>query len=85
MIQNVLERARKPSTNLLYAYKWKSFCKYASSKGFQSTPVSLSDLPHYLKHLLNLGLSVSTLKVYILAIVAHHAIPMQQSPSHTLH
>ena len=71
MIKNVLEKARKPSTNILYTYKWKSFCKYASSKGFQSTPVSLSYLLHYLKHVFDLGLSVSTLKVYISAIVAH--------------
>ena len=71
MIRSVLEKARKPSTNTLYTYNWKNFCNYTSSNGFQPSPVSLSDLLHYLKHLFDLGLSVSTLKVYISAIVAH--------------
>ena len=71
LIQEVLRKARKPSTTMLYSYKWNNFCKYASYKGFQSRPVALPHLLTYLRHLFDMGLAVATIKVYLSAIVAH--------------
>ena len=69
-IQEVLDKSRKPSTNLLYKYKWSNFLKFAESKQLQPSPVSLSTLLQYLRFLFDSGLALSTLKVYISAIVS---------------
>uniref|UniRef100_A0ABM5GNR7 Core-binding (CB) domain-containing protein n=1 Tax=Pogona vitticeps TaxID=103695 RepID=A0ABM5GNR7_9SAUR len=70
-IKEILDKSRKPSTKSLYKYKWDNFVRFASSKDLQTSPVSLRTLLVYLRHLFDLGLSVSTLKVYASAIVAH--------------
>ncbi|XP_078240665.1 uncharacterized protein LOC144586384 [Pogona vitticeps] len=70
-IKEILDKSRKPSTKSLYKYKWDNFVRFASSKDLQTSPVSLRTLLIYLRHLFDLGLSVSTLKVYAAAIIAH--------------
>ncbi|XP_078246542.1 uncharacterized protein LOC144588170 [Pogona vitticeps] len=69
-LTEVIDKARKPATKLLYGYKWRNFLRFAKERGLQSSPVSLSSLLLYLRHLFDLGLSLSTLKVYTAAIVA---------------
>ena len=70
-VMQVLLRARKPSTTLLYENKWKSFLKYTQDNNLPAIPVSLKTLLAYLLHLFSFGLSQSTLKVYLSAIMAH--------------
>ncbi|XP_078246058.1 uncharacterized protein LOC140704554 [Pogona vitticeps] len=70
-IKEILDKSRKPSTKSLYKYKWDNFVRFALSKDLQTSPVSLRTLLIYLRHLFDLGLSVSTLKVYAAAIVVH--------------
>ena len=69
-IKEILDRSRKSSTSTLYSYKWRSFLKFTESKGWQASPASLSTVLQFLRHLFDFGLSVSTLKVYLAAIVA---------------
>ena len=69
-ITEVIEKARKPATKLLYKYKWQNFLKFTEERKLQSSPLALSTFLLYLWHLFDLGLSKSTLKVYTSAIVA---------------
>ena len=73
-IAAVLDGARKPSTQLLYRYKWKTFSTFAASKGLSTTFATLETLLTFLLHLFYLGLSHSTLKVYVSAIVTHQTL-----------
>ncbi|XP_078241458.1 uncharacterized protein LOC144586699 [Pogona vitticeps] len=57
--KEVLGKARKPSTIRLYQHKWQGFLKFATERGLQSSPVSLSTLLLYLQHLFDLGLTKS--------------------------
>ena len=66
----VIDKARKPATKLLYKYKWQSFLKFTEEHKLQPSPVALSTLLLYLRHLFDFGLSKSTLKVYTSAIIA---------------
>ena len=70
-IAMVLDKARKPSTKLLYFYKWRTFLTFAASQGLSIVLVLLDTLLTFLLHLFHLGLSHYTLKVYIYAIVTH--------------
>ncbi|XP_078233695.1 uncharacterized protein LOC144583561 [Pogona vitticeps] len=69
-IREVIVMSKKPSTAKLYSYKWKGFLKFAASRGLVASPVSLSTLLLFLRYLFDFNLSVSTLKVYIAAIVS---------------
>nr|XP_020638367.1 uncharacterized protein LOC110073471 [Pogona vitticeps] len=69
-IKEVLDKSKKKSTILLYKYKWNNFLCFATARNLQTSPVSLQALLLYLKHLFDLGLTLSTLKVYISAIVS---------------
>ena len=82
MIKNVPEKARKPSTYILYTCKWKRSCKYASSKGFQPTPVSLSDLTTSNTCSTSVYLSPLLKSTYRPLWHTNHTIPMQRSPYH---
>ena len=70
-IEDVLNQAHQPSTLATYAQKWKSFCDFAEERGVSSCPTTLDTLLQFLLLLFHLGLSHSTLKVYISAIVAY--------------
>uniref|UniRef100_A0ABM5G4K6 Uncharacterized protein n=1 Tax=Pogona vitticeps TaxID=103695 RepID=A0ABM5G4K6_9SAUR len=78
-IMEVLDKARKPSTIRLYQHKWQGFLKFATERGLQASPVSLSTLLLYLRHLFDLGLSKSTLKIYTSAIVTFQPKGSQSS------
>ena len=70
-VMQVLLRACKTSTTLLYRNKWKSFLKYTHDNGLPAVPISLKTLLTYLFHLFKFGLSQSTLWVYLSAVMAH--------------
>ncbi|XP_078247020.1 uncharacterized protein LOC144588309 [Pogona vitticeps] len=78
-IMEVLDKARKPSTMRLYQHKWQGFLKFTTERGLQASPVSLSTLLLYLRHLFDLGLTKSTLKVYTSAIVTFQPKGSQSS------
>ncbi|XP_078239075.1 12S rRNA N(4)-cytidine methyltransferase METTL15 isoform X1 [Pogona vitticeps] len=80
-VMQVLLRARKPSTTLLYENKWKSFLKYTHDNSLPAVPVSLKTVLTYLLHLFEFGLSQSTMRVYLSAIMAHQP---DDSPSSKL-
>ena len=61
-IKEVIDKARKPSTICLYQHKWQGFLQFTIERGLQPSPVSLSTLLLYLRHLFDLGLTKSTLK-----------------------
>ena len=70
-VASILGSARKPSTIQLYAYKWSAFIKFVSQHHLPTTPTTLHDVLQFLTHLFNRHLSLSTLKVYLSAIIAH--------------
>ena len=69
-IKEVLDKSKKPSTLLLYKYKWNNFLRFTTERNLSASLVSLQTLLLYLRHLFDLGLTLSTLKVYIAAIVS---------------
>ncbi|KAI2647353.1 ORF V: Enzymatic polyprotein [Labeo rohita] len=62
-----------PSTRKLYALKWKLFTSWCGDR--QQDPVNcpVGSVLEFLQSRLSAGLSHSTLKVYVAAIVAYHA------------
>ena len=84
-IKEILDKSRKDSTSLLYGYKWKSFLKFTQARGLPSSPVDLSTLLQFLCYLFDFKLSISTLKVYIAAIVSFQprGSPASRLFSHT--
>ena len=75
-IRDIVDRAWKPSTKILYWHKWRAFLSFVNSKNLPAVPVSLKTLLTFILHLFHLGLAHSTLKVYIAAVVAYQ-------PSHS--
>lgn len=67
----ILLAAREPSTRVLYSCKWNTFKRFASQHNLPIIPTNLDTLLTFLRHLFQQGLSQSTLKVYIAAIVSH--------------
>ena len=65
-VAEVLDGARKPSTQLLYSYKWNAFTKFASSWKLPTVPVFLDTLLKFLCYLFDQGLAHSALKIYVL-------------------
>ena len=66
--------SRAPSTRALYANRWKLFSEWC--RAHEETPESTS-VPvvlRFLQSLLEKGLSVSTLRVYVAAISARHRV-----------
>ena len=80
-IKEIIDKSKKTSTSLLYSYKWKSFLKLTESRGLSSSLVSLSTLLQFLRYLFDFQLSISTLKVYIAAIISFQP---QDSPASCL-
>ncbi|KAJ7332170.1 hypothetical protein JRQ81_014350 [Phrynocephalus forsythii] len=70
-IQSILANARKPSTVKLYARKWQLFLTFATSSSLPTYPTTLDALLQFLLSLFRKGLSISTLRVYIAAVVYH--------------
>lgn len=70
VVQNVLLNARKPSTRRSYLRKWKHYLSYLSS--YSITNSSLCSILDFLLYLKDLGLGLSSLRVYLSATSSHH-------------
>ncbi|KAJ7335336.1 hypothetical protein JRQ81_013277 [Phrynocephalus forsythii] len=70
-LEQVLGHARKQSTVTLYHHKWQAFLSFTCDHCLPTSPTSLDTLLRFLLLLFNRGLFISTLKVYIAAVVAH--------------
>ena len=80
-VREVLDRAKKPSTASLYKRKWCSFLKFTQDRDLIPSPVSLSTLLLYLRYLFDLNLALSTVRVYLAAIISFQP---KESPSSRL-
>ncbi|KAL0147294.1 hypothetical protein M9458_057396 [Cirrhinus mrigala] len=72
VVETILQ-SRAPSTRKLYALKWKLFTSWCGDH--QQDPVNcpVGTVLEFLQDRLSAGLTHSTLKVYVAAIVAYHA------------
>ncbi|KAI2647838.1 Transposon Ty3-G Gag-Pol polyprotein [Labeo rohita] len=72
VVETILQ-SRAPSTRKLYTLKWKLFTSWCGHR--QQDPVNcpVGSVLEFLQSRLSAGLSHSTLKVYVAAIVAYHA------------
>lgn len=64
---SILPRARKPTTNAMYARIWDKFL-YATGKDFDPISPSTSNILGFLQTGLDLGLGLSSLRVQVAAI-----------------
>ena len=64
---------------MLYSHKRSAFTKFAELRGFVTVPASLRTLLTLLRHLFDLGLEHSTLKVHISAIVSYQPVGSESS------
>ncbi len=64
---------RAAYTSKLYSCKWKVFCDWCSSREIDPLQHSVGCILDLLQHLLELGRSASTLKVYVAALSAHRS------------
>ena len=70
-LNTILSHSRKPTTNQLYSYKWLAFQKFAQRNNPPPAPTTLRAVLLFLSYLFDCHLSLSTIKVYMSAIVAH--------------
>ncbi len=61
------------STRKLNSCKWKVFCDWCSSRDINPLQCSVGCILDFLQHLLELGRSAPTLKVYVAALSAHRS------------
>lgn len=84
VVQTVLN-ARATSTRTLYDNRWKLFVSWCESRKVDPERCPVPVLLNYLQDLLEKGLSVSTIKVYVAAISARHNLVEGRSVgSHSL-
>ncbi|KAJ7338367.1 hypothetical protein JRQ81_011507 [Phrynocephalus forsythii] len=68
-VQRVIDSARKESTIKLYRHKWTVFTSFTNHSGFPARPTTLDALLEFLLSLFGKGLSISTLRVYVAAVI----------------
>lgn len=73
-VRNTVLNARAPSTRSLYNNRWKLFSAWCSERSLDPQSCPVPRLLDYLQSLLDSGKSPATLKVYVAAIAAHHAL-----------
>ena len=84
VIQTILD-ARAPSTQALYANRWKLFSQWCGVNREVPESCSVPVILRFLQSLMEKKLSASTLKVYVAAISAKHSkVDNQTVGSHTL-
>ncbi|KAJ7322152.1 hypothetical protein JRQ81_018439 [Phrynocephalus forsythii] len=71
LLETILNACRKPSTVSQYTYKWRRFLAFADQRGFTPVNPHLTWILRYLLHLKRSGLTMSSLRVHVSAIVAH--------------
>ncbi|KAJ7317081.1 hypothetical protein JRQ81_003243 [Phrynocephalus forsythii] len=74
IMQAIIQAAREPSTRSLYSYKCKVFRKFAVAKGYPFLPMSVNAVLAFLHCLAAKHLSLFTLKVIVIAIIADHPL-----------
>ncbi len=72
-VANTILDARAPSTWCLYALKWPVFSDWFSARNQDPISCDMSHKLIFLQELLDKGCTPSTLKVYVVAIVAIHS------------
>lgn len=71
---NTLTEARAPSTRRLYAQKWSIFSDWCTTKDLNPNTCEVEHILSFLQEMLDSGRAPSTLKVYVAAITANHAL-----------
>ena len=80
-----INSSRAPSTNALYANRWKIFTEWCQARGQEPAHCPLPVVLQFLQSLLVRGLTPSTIRVYAAAISAGHVrIEGRTIGSHTL-
>ncbi|KAJ7342034.1 hypothetical protein JRQ81_008429, partial [Phrynocephalus forsythii] len=74
LIFSIYVAARKPSTRKSYSSKWRRFLHYTSSHSYPHENPPLQVVLLFLLHLKKSGLSMSSLRVFLSAIVAHQPL-----------
>lgn len=69
---HTINSSRAPSTNALYANRWKIFSEWCQVLGQDPTHCPLPSVLRFLQSLFDKGLTPSTIKVYAAAISASH-------------
>lgn len=72
-VVHTIASSRAPSTNALYANRWRLFSKWCLAQGVEPTRCPTPAILQFLQSLFDKGLTPSTIKVYAAAISAHHA------------
>lgn len=73
-MQHILINSRKQSTRRCYDLKWTRLIRWICEKHIDLPLASIQDILEYLLHLKLSGLSISSLKVHLTAIMAHHIL-----------
>ncbi len=73
-VLNTISEAKAPSTRRLYALKWSVFSTWCLNRGENPSTSELAVVLSFLQELLDKGRSHSTLKVFVAAIAAFHAL-----------
>ncbi|KAI7810388.1 putative sentrin-specific protease-like, partial [Triplophysa rosa] len=71
-VKETITQARAPGTTRLYAFKWRLFSSWCSSRGEDLRRILIGLVLSFLQERLENNLSPSTLKVYVATIAAHH-------------
>ncbi len=84
-VVETITQARAPSTRQTYALKWSLFANWCSSHQENLRRCTIGVVLSFLQERLENRLSLSTLKVYVAAIAAHHdAVDGQSLAKHDL-
>ena len=67
----ILREAKRPGTRKCYAAKWTRYLHWCDSNGKMSTKTEVKTVLLYLTHLVDNGLTFSSLKVHLAAIVSY--------------
>ncbi len=71
-VVETITKARAPSKRQTYALKWSLFANWYSSRREDPRRFKIGVVLSFLQERLERRLSLSTLKLYVAAIVAHH-------------
>jgi site-specific recombinase XerD len=83
-IESVIGYARNAkarNTQLAYASDWRSYCRFAASRGAEPLPCPPGMLCAYIAHCADRGLRASSIGRHVAAIVHHHHAAGYDSPA----
>ncbi|XP_042583419.1 uncharacterized protein LOC109076134 [Cyprinus carpio] len=73
-ITNTIINSRAPSTRCLYAFKWKLFASWCRQRSLDPFYCPIGSVLEFLQSRFSEGVTPATLKVYVAAISAEHAL-----------